>query len=69
MARIDYDVFCFNRVLSVEVSEQNKEKAFQIIDKAYEDWQELESDECCEEYILGCLKSANIAFEELKNAI
>lgn len=69
MARINYDIFCFDRVLSVEVSEQDKEKALQIIDKAYDDWHELDTCDCCEEYILNCLTSANIAFKELENAI
>ena len=47
MARIDYDIFCFDRVLSVEVPEQDKERAEEIIDIAYFAWHVSETCYCC----------------------
>lgn len=67
MARIDYDITCFDRVLSVEVSEQDKEKALEIIDLAYFAWCTSESCECCEESILDELTRHGIEFEHIRD--
>lgn len=65
-AKIDFYVYCFDRYLSIEVSEQNKESAEQIINKAYDEWMELvEDDSCCEEYILQQLSDARIEYKVL----
>ena len=65
-AKIDFYVFCFDRYLSVEVDEKQKERADQIINKAYDEWVELvEDDSCCEEYILQQLDNAGIQYSTL----
>lgn len=66
MARIDYDITCFDRVLSVEVSEQDKEKALEIIDLAYFAWCASESCECCEESILDDLENHGIKYKVIE---
>lgn len=67
MVRIDYDITCFDRVLSVEVSEQDKEKTLEIIDLAYFAWCASESCECCEESILDELTRHGIEFEHIRD--
>ncbi len=65
MARIDYEIGCFNRILSVEVAEQNKEKAYTIIDASYWHWCESDISDCCEEYILNELTRHNVKFNHI----
>lgn len=65
-AKIDFYVFCFDRYLSIEVDEKQKEEAEHIINGAYDKWVELvEDDSCCEEYILQQLDNAGIEYKVL----
>lgn len=66
MIRIEYDIFCLERVLVVEVSEQEKEIALEIIDSAYCEWCELDSCDCCEEFILSKLESTGIKYQVIE---
>ena len=66
MARINYYIFCLDRVLSVNVKEQDKEKATELIDLAYFEWCESDSCECCEEFILSKLESNGIKYRVIE---
>lgn len=65
MARIDYEISCFDRILSVEVSEQDKEKAYGIIDASYWHWCKSDICDCCEEYILSELQRHKVKLEHI----
>ena len=66
MVRIEYDIFCLDRVLVVEVSEQEKEIALEIIDSAYYEWCESDPCDCCEEFILGKLEASKIGHQVIE---
>ena len=55
MSRINYDIFCLDRVLSVEVQEQDKKRAAELIDVS-------ETCDCCEEFILKDLETHGIKY-------
>ena len=61
-AKIQFEVRCFDRYLDLEVDKNAKDKAERILDEAYLDWFDLESGECCEEYILEKLDENGIPY-------
>lgn len=63
--RIDYEIACFDRYLSVLVDESVREKAESVINKYYHKWHLINTCECCEEYILKALTRARIKYEEI----
>ena len=62
MSRINYDIFCLDRVLSVEVQEQDKKRAAELIDLSYFEWCVSETCDCCEEFILKDLETHGIKY-------
>lgn len=59
---IEYYIFCFDRYLLVTVRDADKTIAESILDNAYDNWQELDTGECCEEYMLNCLTQQGIHY-------
>ncbi len=66
--RIDYEVHCFDRYLSIRVDESDREQAQKLLDRFYHQWHLLEdNDICCEEYMLEELQKAGIEYSKIPN--
>ena len=57
---INYYIYCLDRCLIVTVNEPDKTRAEIIIEEAYDEWQELDTADCCEEYICRSLEEQGI---------
>ena len=65
---IEFDVYCYDRFMYIEVNEEDKERAEKIMDSAYDTWiheADKVGDACVEEYIWECLEEARIEFKVL----
>ena len=57
---VDYYVNCFDRRLMIlfndkDLSEQDLADIYYSLDSSYIDWNEIDTDECCEEYMINNL--------------
>ena len=53
---IEYDVFCFERTLTIEFPdkyEHLKEEISKALDKCYDEWQNSDQDTCLEEFMIN----------------
>ena len=64
--KIQFEIRCFDRDLIILLEDQSDiGRAHDIMYEAYNDWcdgAEQCGDMCCEEYIIDCLKEAEIKF-------
>lgn len=60
--QIDYEIVCFDRMLSVIVPCAQADEARRILDEAYTDWNEDDAGWCCEEFMVTQLEAAEISY-------
>jgi lantibiotic modifying enzyme len=61
-----YPIECFNRYLELEIKKANEKKVYNIVDRAYFKWFDLDNNcVCCEEYILEQLDAAGIDYNDI----
>ena len=66
LSQLDTVLYCYNRMLFVEIIEGDVEEAKQILTDRYEDWIDggpcEACDVCCEEYMLEGLNNEKFIF-------
>lgn len=69
MIRLDIEIICYERELSILVHSKDADAANELLEFAYGFWCEYGDSigQCCEEFMLNLLAAAKIEYKECSN--